>query len=67
VTRLLGHDQELIEGRALAGLVALPLDLFGLPLYFLGKWLTVGAAILTLWSMFVYLRAALPYLRERAQ
>jgi len=42
-------------------------DLFGLPMYFLGKWLTVAAAILTLWSMFIYLRAALPYLRERAQ
>jgi CDP-diacylglycerol--glycerol-3-phosphate 3-phosphatidyltransferase len=41
-------------------------DLFGLPIYFLGKWLTVGSAILTLWSMFMYLRAALPYLRERA-
>ncbi len=41
-------------------------DLFGLPIYVLGKWLTVGAAILTLWSMLIYLRAALPYLRERA-
>jgi len=41
-------------------------DLLGLPIYFLGKWLTVGAAMLTLWSMFMYLRAALPYLRERA-
>ena len=42
-------------------------DLFGLPVYFLGKWLTVFAAVLTLWSMFVYLRAALPYLRERSE
>ena len=42
-------------------------DLFGLPIYFLGKWLTVFAAVLTLWSMFIYLRAALPYLRERSQ
>ena len=42
-------------------------DLFGLPMYFLGKWLTVFAAVLTLWSMFMYLRAALPYLRERSQ
>jgi len=40
-------------------------DLLGLPVYFLGKWLTVGAAVLTLWSMSMYLRAALPYLRER--
>jgi len=42
-------------------------DLFGLPVYFLGKWLTVCAAVLTLWSMFMYLRAALPFLRERSQ
>jgi len=42
-------------------------NLFGLPVYFLGKWLTLGAAVLTLWSMFEYLRAALPYLRERSQ
>jgi CDP-diacylglycerol--glycerol-3-phosphate 3-phosphatidyltransferase len=42
-------------------------DLFGLPIYFLGRWLAVAAAILTLWSMLIYLRAALPYLRERAQ
>jgi CDP-diacylglycerol--glycerol-3-phosphate 3-phosphatidyltransferase len=41
-------------------------DLLGLPMYVLGKWLTVIAAVLTLVSMFMYLRAALPYLRERA-
>jgi CDP-diacylglycerol--glycerol-3-phosphate 3-phosphatidyltransferase len=41
-------------------------DLFGLPVYWLGKRLTVAAAVLTLWSMFMYLRAALPYLRERS-
>jgi CDP-diacylglycerol--glycerol-3-phosphate 3-phosphatidyltransferase len=41
-------------------------DLFGLQLYVIGKWLTVFAAVLTLISMFMYLRAALPYLRERA-
>ena len=40
-------------------------DLFGLPMYRLGQWLTVLAAALTLFSMFVYLRAALPYLREQ--
>lgn len=42
-------------------------DLFGLPVYFLGKWLTVCAAVLTLWSMFEYLRVALPFLRERSE
>jgi len=41
-------------------------DLFGLPVYFFGKWLTVCAAVLTLWSMFMYLRAALPILREQS-
>jgi CDP-diacylglycerol--glycerol-3-phosphate 3-phosphatidyltransferase len=39
--------------------------LWGLPMYYLGKWLTGAAAELTLISMFVYLRAALPYLREQ--
>jgi CDP-diacylglycerol--glycerol-3-phosphate 3-phosphatidyltransferase len=41
-------------------------DLLGLPMYVIGKWLTVFAAVLTLISMFMYLRAALPYLRQRA-
>ena len=40
-------------------------DLLGLPMYLLGQWLTVVAAALTLFSMLVYLRAALPYLREQ--
>ena len=40
-------------------------DLFGLPVYQVGQWLTVFAALLTLVSMFIYLRAALPYLREQ--
>ena len=39
--------------------------LLGVPLYPLGKWLTAVAAVLTLLSMLVYMRAALPYLRER--
>jgi CDP-diacylglycerol---glycerol-3-phosphate 3-phosphatidyltransferase len=38
-------------------------DLFGLPVYALGVVLTVLAAALTLYSMFVYLRAAWPELR----
>ena len=40
-------------------------DLLGLPMYALGKWLTVVAAVLTLVSMLMYLRAAQPYMRER--
>jgi CDP-diacylglycerol---glycerol-3-phosphate 3-phosphatidyltransferase len=42
-------------------------DLFGfIPSYRLGLWLTVVAAVLTLWSMINYLRAAWPDLRQRA-
>ncbi|MDQ2642165.1 MAG: CDP-diacylglycerol--glycerol-3-phosphate 3-phosphatidyltransferase [Pseudomonadota bacterium] len=37
-------------------------DLFGLPVYQIGLWLTTAAAILTLWSMISYLRAAWPVL-----
>jgi CDP-diacylglycerol---glycerol-3-phosphate 3-phosphatidyltransferase len=37
-------------------------DLFGLPLYELGMVLLYAAAALTLWSMFLYLRAAWPSL-----
>jgi CDP-diacylglycerol--glycerol-3-phosphate 3-phosphatidyltransferase len=37
-------------------------DLFGLPTYRIGLWLTVIAAALTLWSMIAYLRAAWPAL-----
>jgi CDP-diacylglycerol--glycerol-3-phosphate 3-phosphatidyltransferase/cardiolipin synthase len=39
-------------------------DLLGLPMYAIGQWLTVVAALLTLISMVIYLRAALPYLRQ---
>ncbi len=42
-------------------------DLFGLPVYKLGLGLTVLAAILTLWSMVAYVRAAVPELRGSAQ
>jgi CDP-diacylglycerol--glycerol-3-phosphate 3-phosphatidyltransferase len=37
-------------------------DLFGLPVYQIGLYLTAAAAILTLWSMVSYLRAAWPVL-----
>ena len=40
-------------------------DLFGLPIYQLGLVLTVLAAVLTLWSMVDYLRAAWPVLGAR--
>ena len=40
-------------------------DLFGLPVYLIGEWLTIAAAMLTLVSMIVYLRAAAPYLTQQ--
>jgi CDP-diacylglycerol--glycerol-3-phosphate 3-phosphatidyltransferase len=39
-------------------------DLFGLPIYSLGIGLTGGAALLTLWSMVAYLKAAWPDLMQ---
>ncbi|MDR2216269.1 MAG: CDP-diacylglycerol--glycerol-3-phosphate 3-phosphatidyltransferase [Nevskiaceae bacterium] len=36
--------------------------LLGLPIYRIGLWLTIAAAVLTLWSMLAYLRAAWPAL-----
>lgn len=40
-------------------------DLFGLPIYQIGIWLTVIAAAMTLISMGLYLRAAWPHLAAR--
>jgi len=40
-------------------------DLFGLPIYQIGLWLTVVAAALTLISMGLYLRVAWPHLSDR--
>ncbi|AKH19796.1 CDP-diacylglycerol--glycerol-3-phosphate 3-phosphatidyltransferase [Sedimenticola thiotaurini] len=40
-------------------------DLFGLPLYTIGFVLLYVAVILTLWSMFLYLRAAWPSLNQQ--
>jgi CDP-diacylglycerol--glycerol-3-phosphate 3-phosphatidyltransferase len=37
-------------------------DILGLPIYRIGLYLTVAAAVLTLWSMISYLRAAWPVL-----
>ena len=42
-------------------------DLFGIPIYELGLALTGVAAVLTLWSMILYLRLAWPELRGSAQ
>ncbi|MFO1399848.1 MAG: CDP-diacylglycerol--glycerol-3-phosphate 3-phosphatidyltransferase [Steroidobacteraceae bacterium] len=41
-------------------------DIAGLPVYAAGTWLTASAAVLTLYSMLVYLRAAWPYLTRGA-
>jgi CDP-diacylglycerol--glycerol-3-phosphate 3-phosphatidyltransferase len=41
-------------------------DLFALPVYDIGQVLLYIAAALTLWSMFVYLRAAWPILKDDA-
>ncbi len=41
-------------------------DLLGLPIYRIGLALTVVAAVLTLWSMSVYLQAAWPELKSKA-
>jgi CDP-diacylglycerol--glycerol-3-phosphate 3-phosphatidyltransferase len=42
-------------------------DFFGIPLYKLGLGLTAIAAVLTLWSMILYLRLAWPELRGSAK
>ncbi len=41
-------------------------DVFGLPVFEIGSYLLYFAALLTLWSMFLYLKAAWPSLRESA-
>ena len=40
------------------------LPLYGVPIFLIGEILLYLAAMLTLWSMYEYLRAARPYLRE---
>src|ERR1700744_4817390 len=42
-------------------------DLFGIPIYALGLLLPAVAAVLTLWSMILYLRLAWPELRNSSQ
>ena len=56
--------------KTIVQLVALPMLLFDAPLFGLidchwtGTWLLYVATVLTVWSMFYYLRRAWPYLRE---
>jgi CDP-diacylglycerol--glycerol-3-phosphate 3-phosphatidyltransferase len=56
--------------KTIAQLVAIPMLLFNDRLFgwldcaWLGQWLAVVAAILTVWSMLYYLRRAWPYLRD---
>lgn len=38
--------------------------LFGMEIYAIGYWLLLAAAVMTLWSMFVYLKAAKPSMVE---
>jgi cardiolipin synthase (CMP-forming) len=52
-------------------MVAIPLLLYANPLgmidcTLLGTWLVYAAAVLTVWSMFYYMRRAWPQIRERA-
>ena len=37
-------------------------DLFGIPIYTVGFVLLVIAAVMTIWSMFIYLKAAWPFI-----
>jgi len=58
--------------KTIAQLVAIPMLLFNERLFglidcrWLGRWLIVAAAILTVWSMLYYLRRAWPFLRDAA-
>ncbi|MGH8370174.1 MAG: CDP-diacylglycerol--glycerol-3-phosphate 3-phosphatidyltransferase [Gammaproteobacteria bacterium] len=48
-----------------AGLMLYRYDAYGLPIYTIGLWLLYVAAILTLWSMILYLLAAWPELSRQ--
>jgi len=48
------------------GMMLFRLPLGGIPVFELGYWLLMAAAVLTLWSMGVYLRAAWPSIRPGA-
>ncbi|MCK9488061.1 MAG: CDP-diacylglycerol--glycerol-3-phosphate 3-phosphatidyltransferase [Xanthomonadales bacterium] len=58
--------------KTIAQMVALTLllyrhDFLGLPIYTLGRWLLVVAAVLTLWSGFSYVRAAWPHMQDHSR
>lgn len=40
--------------------------LWGIPVLEIGRWLLIIAAMLTIWSMFIYLRAAWPAVRQQS-
>ena len=40
--------------------------LFGIDIYPIGYWLLIAAAVMTLWSMFVYLKAAQPSMEQHS-
>ena len=53
-------------------MIAIPCLLYARPLYgvdlrWLGFWLIMVAAVLTVWSMLYYLQRAWPAIREKAQ
>jgi len=58
------------KAKTIAQLVAIPMLLYHQPLFGvipvqrIGTWLIYAAALLTLWSMFYYLRQAWPHLRD---
>lgn len=47
------------------GLLLYAKPLYGIPIFRLGELLLYLAAVLTLWSMYEYLRVAIPYLSEK--
>ena len=60
---LLGKIKTVVQ--MLAILMLLYKDpIFGLPTFELGTWLVYAATILTLWSMFYYLKRALPLIKN---
>ena len=61
----------IVQSKTVVQMVALTMLLYqvpwlGLPVFTIGEWLLAGAALLTLWSGYEYLRAAWPSLREQA-
>ena len=48
------------------GMLLYGIDLFGIPVFKVGELVFYVAAVLTLWSMWVYLKEAMPYLLEKS-